>query len=321
MGKNEFMKKYKFILLLLLLFTFLILFNPALAVEGAKNGLLLWFQSLLPALLPFMILSGILVETEVFLPFCKWIHPIFERLFHISVEGCIALFLGFFCGFPIGAHVTADLLRSRQISKPEAQHLLSICNNFSPVFLTGFVKAYATGIPVWNLLLVVYGAPLLFGLLTGKRRLPQTTHPNIGEKKDVKKTSDSIFSISMADAAIMRSFSAITKLGGYLILFGIFAKMVTALKTVTILKAILLTLTEITTSIPYTATMISNTALKELLLLSGLVFGGISGIAQTKSMTADCALSIRIYAADKLKIAGIAILLSLICMVIRNLPV
>lgn len=311
------MKKYKLLLLLLLLFTFLILFNPGLAVEGAKNGLLLWFQSLLPALLPFMILSGILVETKVFLPFCKWLHPLFERLFSVSAEGCIALFLGFFCGFPIGAHVTADLLRSRQISKSEAQYLLSICNNFSPVFLTGFVKAYAPGIPVWNLLLVVYGAPLLFGLLTGKRRVLRTTCVEIQEKK----TSDNVFSIAMFDASIMRSFSAITKLGGYLILFGIFAKMVTALKTVTILKAILLTITEITTSIPYTATRISSSAFKEFLLLSGLVFGGISGIAQTKSMTADCALSIRAYAADKLKITGIALFLTLGCMIIRSLPV
>ena len=313
------MKKYKFILLLLLLFTFLILFNPALAVDGAKNGLLLWFQSLLPALLPFMILSGILVETKIFLPFCRWIHPVFERLFSISAEGSIALFLGFFCGFPIGAHVTADLLRSKQISRQEAQYLLSICNNFSPVFLTGFVKAYATEIPVWNLLLVVYGAPILFGLLTGKRRTRKITYVEIPEKKE-KKTSDSIFSISVIDDAIMRSFSAITKLGGYLILFGIFAKMVTALKTVTILKAFLLTITEITTSIPYTAAMISSPVLKEFILLFGLVFGGISGLAQTKSMVSD-SLSIRIYAADKIKITGIAILLSLSCIVIRNLPV
>lgn len=315
------MKKYKFFLILLLLFTFLILFNPALAVEGAKNGLLLWFQSLLPALLPFMILSGILVETKVFLPFCRWIHPVSERLFHVSAEGSIALFLGFFCGFPIGAHVTADLLRSKQISKSEAQYLLSVCNNFSPVFLTGFVKAYAPNIPVWNLLLVVYGAPLLFGLLEGKRKAFRTAGVEIPEKKEEKKTSDSIFSIAIADAAIMRSFSAITKLGGYLILFGIFAKMVTALKTVTILKAILLTITEITTSIPYTATMVSNSVIKELLLLSGLVFGGISGLAQTKSMTADCTLSVRIYAADKLKITGIALFLTVGCMIIRNLSI
>ena len=313
------MKKYKFILILLLLFTFLILFNPKLAVEGAKNGLNLWFQSLLPTLLPFMILSGILIETKIFLPFCRWIHPVFEHLFHISAEGCIALFLGFFCGFPIGAHVTADLLNSRQISKSEAQYLLSICNNFSPVFLTGFVKTYATGIPVWNLLFVVYGAPILFALLTGKKKkVFRAACVEIPEKKNENNPSDSVFSISMADNAIMRSFSAITKLGGYLILFGIFAKMVTALKTVTILKAFLLTITEITTSIPYTAAMISSPALKEFILLSGLVFGGISGLAQTKSMVSDCALSIRVYAADKLKITGIALLLILSCMIIRN---
>ena len=67
--------------------------------------------------------------------------------------------------------------------------------------------------------------------------------------------------------------------------------------------------------------MISNPLFRELLLLSGLVFGGISGMVQTKSMTADCTLSVRVYAADKLKITGIAVFLALGCRIIRNLPV
>lgn len=315
------MKKYKFFLLLLLLFTLLILFNPKLALEGAKNGLLLWFQSLLPALLPFMILSGILVETKILLPFCRLIHPIVKRLFPISPEGCIALLLGYFCGFPMGAHVVSDLLKSKQLSKAEAQYLLGFCNNFSPAFLTGFVKTYLPGIPTWNLFLVVFGSPLLFGILTGRRVLCSPTGSNLPEtiKKDTE--SDTFFSFSIVDAAIMRGFSSITKLGGYLILFGIFAKMVTAIKTVTILKSFLLTITEITTSIPYTASMVTNPTLRELILLPGLVFGGLSGIAQTKSMIADNMLSVKKYAVTRLKITGIAIFLTYGCVFIRNLPV
>lgn len=312
------MKKYKFLLFLILIFTLLVLFNPKLALEGAKGGLLLWFQSLLPALLPFMILSGILVETKVLLPVCRFLHHPLKHLLPISPAGCIALFLGFFCGFPVGARVVSDLLRSRQISKSEAQYLLGICNNFSPAFLTGFVSAYIPNIPLWNVFLVVYGAPLLFGFLSGKWSQRKTI---VLENENFLATEKGAFTFSIVDDSIMRGFSSIAKLGGYLILFGIFAKMVTALKTVTILKAFLLAITEITTSIPYTAATISNPFLKESLILVGLVFGGLSGIAQTKSMTSDCPLSLRSYAASKLKITGIALLLTGFCIFIRNLPV
>lgn len=312
------MKKYKFLLFLILIFTLLVLFNPKLALEGAKGGLLLWFQSLLPALLPFMILSGILVETKALLPVCRFLHHPLKHLLPISPAGCIALFLGFFCGFPVGARVVSDLLRSRQISKSEAQYLLGICNNFSPAFLTGFVSAYIPNIPLWNVFLVVYGAPLLFGFLSGKWSQRKTI---VLENENFLATEKGAFTFSIVDDSIMRGFSSIAKLGGYLILFGIFAKMVTALKTVTILKAFLLAITEITTSIPYTAATISNPFLKESLILVGLVFGGLSGIAQTKSMTSDCPLSLRSYAASKLKITGIALLLTGFCIFIRNLPV
>lgn len=312
------MKKYKFLLFLILIFTLLVLFNPKLALEGAKGGLLLWFQSLLPALLPFMILSGILVETKVLLPFCRLIHHPLKHLFPISPAGCIALFLGFFCGFPVGARVVSDLLRSRQITKSEAQYLLGICNNFSPAFLTGFVSAYIPNIPLWNIFLVVYGAPLLFGFLSGKWNQRKTI---VLENENSFAAENSTFSFSMVDDSIMRGFSSIAKLGGYMILFGIFAKMVTALKTVTILKASLLAITEITTSIPYIATAISNPFLKESLLLAGLTFGGLSGIAQTKSMITDCPLSLLNYIKTRLKITGIAILLTWVCIFIQNLPV
>lgn len=310
------MKKYKFLLLCILIFTLLVLFHPKLALEGAKNGLLLWFQSLLPALLPFMILSGILVETKVFLPFCRLIHRPLKHAFPISPAGCMALFLGFFCGFPVGARIVSDLLKSRQITVSEAQYLLGVCNNFSPAFLAGFVSAYIPEIPVWNIFLIVYGAPLLFGFLSGWLQQRKTI---VFEQKP-SSSEKSAFSFSIVDDSIMRGFSSLAKLGGYMILFGIFAKMVTALKTVTILKAFLLTITEITTSIPYTATMIANPVLKEILLFCGLAFGGASGLAQTKSMVSDCPLSLRAYTGTKLKIAGAALFLTLICLFIRNFP-
>jgi hypothetical protein len=166
--------------------------------------------------------------------------------------------------------------------------------------------------------MVVYGAPLLFAVLE-KKKFPASTVPSLSFKPKRAASCQSLF--PLLDDAIMSGFASITKLGGYLILFGIFAKMVTAWKTVTTLKAIILSMTEITTSIPYTASVVSHSALRETILFGGLAFGGLSGLAQTKSMTAGSNLSIKAYALARLKITGLALVLAWGCMFIRNLPV
>ena len=49
-----------------ILFAYLVIvffvFFPETVCQGAKTGLLLWFQTVLPALLPFMIVSGFFVK-------------------------------------------------------------------------------------------------------------------------------------------------------------------------------------------------------------------------------------------------------------------
>lgn len=307
-------KKQGFFLVLLLLFALSVMLLPKTAVAGAKDGLMLWFQTVLPTLLPFMILSNLLLETNVLAPICRALKVCFGRLFHISENGVFALLLGFFCGFPMGAKILSDLRIKKRISRAEAQYLLGFCNNFSPMFLLGYVKELFPRIPTWNLLLVIFGSPLLFGLISRKKGTDALFY-------EIARPNKCSFSFSMVDESIMSGFFAITKIGGYLILFGIFAKMVTVLSTVTTLKAFLLALTEITTGVHFISFAGLPTLVKECLALPGLCFGGLSGLAQTKSMLTESALSIRRYFYDRLKIALIALFLTIVCFFIRNLPV
>ena len=43
---------------------FLILLCPREAFEGARSGLFLWFETLLPTLFPFMVLTNLLIHTQ-----------------------------------------------------------------------------------------------------------------------------------------------------------------------------------------------------------------------------------------------------------------
>ncbi|MEG2775123.1 MAG: transporter, partial [Acetivibrio sp.] len=66
--------------LLLVCFGFLILF-PSTSFEGAKNGLLLWFQIVLPTLFPFLVITNLM-----------------ESLLPIASGRVYALFTGFLSG-------------------------------------------------------------------------------------------------------------------------------------------------------------------------------------------------------------------------------
>ena len=57
------MKKMATGFLLLLLFSLLLLF-PEEVKTGAQSGLFLWYNSVVPILLPFLILSGVIIGTD-----------------------------------------------------------------------------------------------------------------------------------------------------------------------------------------------------------------------------------------------------------------
>ena len=57
------MRRYAFPFSVILLF-FIMLSFPQEVFNGASEGLLLWFQIVLPTLLPFIIISNVLIQTN-----------------------------------------------------------------------------------------------------------------------------------------------------------------------------------------------------------------------------------------------------------------
>lgn len=113
----------------------ILLFFPGLVFEGAKMGLNLWFFTLVPTLLPFMVFSNILIQSRL-IEHLLFLPGLFTRKYlHLSPAGLYAFLCGFFFGYPSGAKILADLLKTDQIDPKEASMLFGFCNNVSPAFL------------------------------------------------------------------------------------------------------------------------------------------------------------------------------------------
>lgn len=299
------MKKQKSLLLklLLLLFTSYLLLAPARALEGSRYGLLLWFYTVLPTLLPFMIISNIFMYTGLITKLIHPFSPVFRFFFGLSPYGTYAFLTGLFFGFPMGAKVTADLYTMKKITGKEAHCLLSVANNPSPVFLVTYVlqEELHMSQKTNELLFIFYGSvfatAMLFGIFLkkGHRNLPPA---NSSAKKE---TSRLLSPGELIDVSIMNGFETITKLGGYIILSSITVSAVEFIPDIfSYLKLLLYVTLELSTGIHTIATLSAACNFKILLAICSCASGGICVLLQTYSVIRQTDLKIHSYLAGKL---------------------
>ncbi len=291
--------KRKGLLAGVLLVLAVLLFYPDVVNAGSREGLMLWFTVVLPALLPFMVVSGVMMRMGVTGVIGRLIYPFVHRLLRLSENGCYALAVGWLSGYPLGAKTAADLYRSGEISRQEAQYLLVFCNNASPMFLLEYIGVYCMSLRrPFALLAVVYISAAInalfhkrsYGICLGKGCAAE------GPCRKGKRPS----LMEALDDSILDSFMAVTKVGGYIILFSILAEFVEkALPCHRTIKLFGLGLIEITTGGEYLKLYNAAAWQKWILGCAFSAFGGLSSVAQSYSVLQGTDLSIRRYLAAK----------------------
>ena len=140
---------------------------PTEAMEGAKTGLTLCFNVIIPSLFPFFVLSSLLVELGLAAYLGRALEPVMRPLFRVNGACATAVALGFVGGYPVGARTALSLYEKGLCSKTEAERLLAFCNNSGPAFILGVVGAgvFASSRVGLLLYLVHALASLLVGLL------------------------------------------------------------------------------------------------------------------------------------------------------------
>lgn len=305
------MRRNIFPLVLILLF-FIMLIKPRETFTGASEGLLLWFQIVLPTLLPFIIITNLLVHTNTMFYFAKFLSPVISPLFHTSPNGTFAVVTGFLCGYPMGAKVTADLIRSEKITRSEGAYLLSFCNNTSPVFIMNYavIKSLGRDELILPSIAILFLSPILCSFVF--RRF------YFGRKKGktyVSGISDSHiqFDFQILDDTIMNGFETITKVGGYIILFSVLITLAQEVPLQSVVwKLILLPSLEVTNGISMIVKNQVSFSVVFILVMGLTSFGGICSVAQTQCMIQGTGLRIVPYSIEKLITAVVTSFLAFI---------
>ena len=284
---------------------------PQEALTAAREGLSLWLNILLPTLLPFLILTGILIRTEMAGRVLKPTEKIWNRLLGVSTAGAYAVLIGALCGYPIGAKITSDLYENQQISRSEAQYLLTFTNHASPVFVRTYLchiclKDQISTYHIFGILFLSDLAVLLFFRFVVYRNDVKLL--NINEKKKTPVTSSSG---AFLDASIMNGFETITRLGGYILMFSILSACISHFWNMeNIIGYIVSGMLELTTGLCRLQNARVTFIWKYVLTLFMTAFGGLCITFQTRSLVVR-ELSLLPYIAAKLLIGAVAALIAL----------
>ena len=213
-----------------LLLAFLLL-HPGEGLASARAGMTLWLNTLLPTLLPFMILTGVLIHTKGIEKILSPLKPAFRFFLGTDVYGGYVFILGMVCGYPMAARLASDLYEAGRISRTEALYLTTFCSSASPVFIITYLGHLCLNnrIPVPVLFFILFSGNMaamvifrfavfrnhkIFPFNVTKKAKPDTCY----EKKE---TSEADSPGVILDVSIMNGFETITRLGGYILLFSI----------------------------------------------------------------------------------------------------
>ncbi len=133
-------KFFRFISIGITTFTIcLLVISPGIASEAVKEAFSLCAGIILPSLLPFFFISGIISAIGIAHDLASFANKPMNKLFGLSGNACTPLILGLLGGYPVGAATLAELVKGGKISPQEAEKLLPICNNTGPAFIIGAV--------------------------------------------------------------------------------------------------------------------------------------------------------------------------------------
>lgn len=120
-----------------LLTSLLLIYNNDLAAKGAIEGMRMCFNTIIPALFPFIFLTNYMISCQI--KGNSNLARAVGKLFLIP-ENCedllIPILLG---GYPLGVIAVARAYKLRRISKECANRMLLYCNNPGPAFIFGIM--------------------------------------------------------------------------------------------------------------------------------------------------------------------------------------
>lgn len=114
--------------------------HPVAAFHSAQRGLQIWWEIVFPSLLPFFIISELLMKLGFVAFLGTLLEPAMRPLFNLPGTSGFIIAMSYLSGFPLCAILTNRLRQEGMCTRNEGERLLSFTSNASPLFMLGAVS-------------------------------------------------------------------------------------------------------------------------------------------------------------------------------------
>ncbi len=275
-------RKGQWLFPLVLLLAGILLFRAYEVTQSIRNALTLAAVRVIPALLPFMILSE-------YLPCCDFSIPerfggrLFEWCFRIPRRGMASLLAGVCCGFPIGAKVAVEDYRNGYLTRGECQRLLALCSVTGPSFLVAAVGIGLFGDGTKGVFL--FAVQMVAAALTGL--LMRIGAPAVTPKKEPLPPP-----MPSPVYAVRHAAENTLYVTAFIVVFSL-PQIILPDETPVLLRALFLLPFEVSNAVSAAAGLPGHTGL--ILASAAVGFSGLSVHLQTHLFIGDAGLSTRVF--------------------------
>ncbi|MDF2636364.1 MAG: sporulation integral rane protein YlbJ [Pelosinus sp.] len=224
---------------------------PKEAFDSAIMGLNLWWSVVFPSLLPFFILSELLMGLGVVHFIGVLLEPLMRPIFNVPGVGAFALSMGLASGYPMDAVITCKFRKNQLCTAVEAERLLSFTNTADPLFMFGAVAVGMFGMPELGAIIALahYLSSFLVGIIFrfhGRERDNYTHETKIASGNILLRAFRALYSAKQEDKrsigqllgdSVKSSMNTILLIGGFIILFSVFLRILSIIGITDLLTA------------------------------------------------------------------------------------
>ena len=267
------MKKYsnQIIAMLILIILILVLLNKSLVSESILSSLYIWYNTLIPAMFPMILLSDILITYNSVDMFPKIIIKSISKLFNISNNAVIIFILSLISGFPTNGIMISKGIDNKTIAKEEGKHLLLFCNFANPLFILETVGVFYLKNTTYAIIILTSHilSNIIIGIIFRKNNHPKDNY--------IIETSKSQSFGDVLANSIYKSIKSLLLIAGTVTLFLMLTTLITHIFNLNnYLTLLIKSILEMTMALSYLANLNISDVLKVVLSSMIISFSGLS---------------------------------------------
>ena len=274
--------KYFIIFILIFIFgNFFVIDLKSIILESSN----IWLYNLVPSMLPFYVISDLLINYGLIDILAFLFKKIINKLFNVSENASFVIFFSMFTGFPSSAKYLKNLLDLNYISIEDANKIIRFTHFSNPLFIINVIGNTIIGNKKIGFLILLshYLSNFIIGFLYRKEQTQKITTKRVKNTKSFG---------SILTTSFINSFDSLLIVLGSLITFKILTSIIFRYFGFNFIISSLLEITQGLFALKY---LTLNIELKALIAVAMISFGGFCIHTQVYSILSETKISYKNY--------------------------